>query len=95
MNDDQMQIEHRETELHGEFTIGRDAIMTYRKVEDGLIEVNHTRVAEEARGRGLAAVLYRAMVRHARSQDLKVRTTCSYVARMFERFPADRDLLAD
>jgi len=95
MNDEQMLIEHRETPVHGEFTIGRDAIMTYRKVGEGHIEVNHTRVAREAQGRGLAGKLYRAMVEHARSNGLKVTPTCSYVVRMFERFPDDRDLLEE
>jgi len=88
-----MQIEHTETSAHGEFTIGREAIMTCRKVEDGVIEVNHTRVAAEAQGRGLAAILYRAMVEHARSHGLKVTPTCSYVVKMFERHPDDQDIL--
>ena len=90
MNSDQVQIEHSQTPAHGEFTIGRDAIMTYRK-----LGVNHTRVAREAQGQGLAGHLYRAMVEYARSQGLRVTPTCSYVARMFERFPEDRDLLDD
>jgi predicted GNAT family acetyltransferase len=88
-----MQIEHKETPVRGEFTIGRDGIMTYHKVGDGLIEVNHTRIAKAARGQGLAAKLYHEMVRHARAQGLKVRPTCTYVISMFERFPEDRDLL--
>ena len=50
MNSDQVQIEHSQTPAHGEFTIGRDAIMTYRKLGDRHIEVNHTRVAREAQG---------------------------------------------
>jgi len=95
MGSNSMQIEHKQTAVHGEFTIGRDAIMTYRKVGEGHIEVNHTRVAREAQGRGLAAQLYRAMIQYARSQGLKVTPTCSYVVRMFERFPEDRDLLND
>jgi predicted GNAT family acetyltransferase len=95
MTSDQNQIEHTQTPAHGEFTIGRDAIMTYRKLGDGHIEVNHTRVAREAQGRGLAGQLYRAMVEYARSQGLKVTPTCSYVVKMFERFPEDRDLLKD
>jgi len=90
-----MEIEHRETELHGEFTIGRDAIMTYHKAGEGLILVNHTLVAEKAQGQGLAAELYHAMVGHARENGLKVRPTCSYVVKMFERYPEDQDLLQD
>ena len=92
-NSEQMHIEHMETPAHGEFTIGRHAIMTYRKAGDGHIVVNHTRVAREARGQGLAGKLYRAMVEYARSNGLQVTPTCSYVVKMFERFPEDRDLL--
>jgi predicted GNAT family acetyltransferase len=95
MTDNPTEIEHRETPAHGEFTIGRLAILTYHKAGDGHIEVNHTRVAVEARGQGLAAKLYRAMVRHARQHGLSVSSSCSYVTRMFERFPEDRDVLQD
>jgi predicted GNAT family acetyltransferase len=35
------------------------------------------------------------MIEHARTHGLKVRPTCSYVIKMFERFPEDRDLLQD
>lgn len=93
MNSESSPVEHEETPTHGEFRIGRDAIMTYRKVGAGHIEVNHTRVAREAQGRGLAGKLYRAMIDHARKHGLKVTPTCSYVIRMLERFPDDRDIL--
>ena len=86
-------IKHKETPLHGEFTIGRQAIMTYHKSGGNHIVVNHTRVTQEAQGKGLAAKLYRAMVDHARAHGLKVTPTCSYVVKMFERFPEDRDIL--
>jgi predicted GNAT family acetyltransferase len=95
VNSDKRTIRHQETATSGEFTIGRDAIMTYRKVREGHIEVNHTRVAREARGQGLAGELYRAMTAHARERGLKVTPTCSYVIRMFERFPEDRDVLKE
>jgi len=93
MSSESPPIKHQETALHGEFTIGRQAIMTYRKVGAGQIVVNHTRVAREAQGQGLAGKLYRAMVDHARRHNLKVTSTCSYVLRMFERFPEDRDII--
>ena len=93
MNGESLQIEHQETALHGEFRIGRHAIMTYHKDGNKHIVVNHTRVAQEARGQGLARKLYRAMVDYARAHDLKVTPACSYVVRMLERFPEDRDIL--
>jgi hypothetical protein len=37
-------VGHRETDSGGEFTIGRDAIMTYRKSGEDMIVVNHTEV---------------------------------------------------
>jgi predicted GNAT family acetyltransferase len=93
MNSEPLQIEHEETATHGEFRIGRLAIMTYRKNGNGHIVVNHTRVAQEGRGQGLAGKLYRAMVDYARAHDLKVTPACSYVVGMLERFPEDRDIL--
>lgn len=95
MNRNSPPVKHEETPTHGEFTIGRDAIMTYRKVSAGHIDVNHARVAREARGQGLAGRLYRAMVDHARAHHLKITPTCSYVIRMLERFPEDRDILKE
>lgn len=86
-------VAHEETPTHGEFTIGRLAIMTYRKSGEKHIVVNHTRVAQEAQGQGLAGKLYRAMIEHARANGLKVTPTCSYVIKMLERFPEDRDIL--
>lgn len=93
MKSESLPIHHEETPTHGEFTIGRHAIMTYRKSGDKHIVVNHTRVAREAQGQGLAGKLYRAMVDHARAHDLKITPSCSYVVRMLERFPEDRDIL--
>ena len=46
MSNDSPEIEHTETETSGEFTIGREAIMTYRKEGDDHIVVNHTAKAK-------------------------------------------------
>jgi predicted GNAT family acetyltransferase len=87
-------IEHKQTVAGGVFRIGRDAIMSYKNDgTDGII-VNHTRVAKHAEGKGLGRALYRAMVDFARSRNLKVTPTCSYVRAQFERSPADADVLA-
>jgi len=67
--------------------------MTYRKSGDDTIVVNHTRVAGQSEGRGLARHLYRHMVAFARERKLKVEPACSYVVAMFKRFPDDRDVL--
>jgi len=93
LNTGSPQIAHQETVHGGEFTIGREAIMTYRKSGEDTIVVNHTRVAKQSEGRGLARLLYRYMVEFARERKLKVDPACSYVVAMFQRFPEDRDVL--
>jgi predicted GNAT family acetyltransferase len=67
--------------------------MTYRKSGKDTIVVNHTRVASQSEGKGLARHLYRYMVEFARERKLKVEPACSYVVAMFKRFPEDRDVL--
>ena len=86
-------IRHCKSASGGEFLIGRNAIMTYRNAGEGHIIVNHTRVARESQGQGLAGRLYRAMVDFARQERLQVTPTCSYVVRQFERHPEDRDVI--
>jgi len=67
--------------------------MTYRTSGEEAIVVNHTRVARQSEGQGLARHLYRNMVAFARERNLKVIPACSYVVAMFKRFPEDRDVL--
>jgi len=87
-------ITHLKSVSGGEFVIGREAVMTYRHAGEGHIIVNHTRVARESEGKGLAGQLYRAMVEFARAEKLQVTSTCSYVTHQFERHPEDQDVLA-
>jgi len=93
LNTDSPEITHQETATGGEFTIAREAIMTYRKAGEDRIIVNHTRVAKESEGKGLARLLYRHMVNFARERSIQVTPSCSYVEAMFKRFPEDRDVL--
>jgi len=86
-------IEHKQTVTGGVFRIGRDAIMSYKNDGPGRIIANHTRVAKRAEGKGLARTLFRHLVDFARSENLKITPTCSYVRAQFERSPADADVL--
>lgn len=86
-------VTHKPSASGGEFLIGRKAVMTYRNAGEGHIIVNHTRVASEFEGQGLAGKLYRAMVEHARKENLQVTPTCSYVVHKFNRNPDDGDVL--
>jgi predicted GNAT family acetyltransferase len=93
MNNETENVVHKPSASGGEFLIGRKAVMTYRNAGEGHIIVNHTRVAKEYGGQGLAGKLYQAMVEYAREENLQVTPTCSYVVHKFERNPEDRDVL--
>ncbi len=58
------------------------------------MDLQSTCVPPEVRGRGIAAELVAAAVRHARSSGFKIIPTCSYVARWLTAHPGEQDLLA-
>ncbi|RAV32771.1 GNAT family N-acetyltransferase [Corynebacterium heidelbergense] len=56
-------------------------------------DFNHTVVFPEFRGRGLSAPLIEGALEDTRRAGLKVRPTCSAVARFIERNPEYQDLV--
>ena len=56
-------------------------------VRQNLLTVYHTEVAEKSEGKGFAKALLNAMVEYARTNNLKVRTLCSYVHFQFSQHP--------
>jgi predicted GNAT family acetyltransferase len=52
---------------------------------DGVITFTHTFTPPEQRGRGLAEMLVRAALNHARAEQLRVVPACPYVARFIRR----------
>ena len=60
----------------------------------GVMWMTHTGVPRELEGRGIAAQLVVAALDWARSQGLKVKPSCSYVAAYMRRHPETQDLLA-
>ena len=71
---------------------GEEAVVEYRPAGDSL-DLCHTYVPPEFRGRGLAERVVRAAFAHARAQGLKVVASCSYVGTYLRRHPEERDLL--
>lgn len=63
------------------------------EVESGRMVCTHTYVPPALRGRGLAEVVVRAMLGHARERGLRVMPACSYVAVFIERNAEFRDLV--
>ena len=67
-------------------------IAEYR-VHAGLMTMHHTYVPPPLEGQGIAAALFAAALDHARHAGLRVRPSCSYVARYMHRHPETLDLL--
>ena len=60
---------------------------------DGAAEIDHTFVDPSLEGRGVAGQLLQAAADALRAEGRKVRPTCSYAVRWFEKHPEQRDLL--
>ena len=63
------------------------------RVAGGVMTMTHTYVPPVLEGHGIAAALVGAALAHARAADLRVRPSCSYVARYMRRHPETLDLL--
>lgn len=86
-------IVHRPEASRFELSLGGElALCTYR-LDGDVMDLTHTRVPIAHEGRGIAAALVRATLDWARSQGLRVRPRCSYVAAYMRRHPETQDLL--
>ncbi len=89
-------IAHAEGADRGQFTLQRDgervAEMTYLRLGPSRILVDHTYVAPELRGQGVARQLLDAAVAWARQTDTKISATCSYVVVQLARDASLRDV---
>lgn len=69
-----------------------EAVVDYRLLDDGTLDLRRTFVTETLRGEGLAAEVVRTALDWARENDRKVVATCPYVSRFLERHPEYADL---
>jgi uncharacterized protein len=61
---------------------------------DNIINLNHTFVPYELRGKGIAGQLVKAALNFAEENNLKIIPSCSYVADYFQRHKECKKLLA-
>lgn len=86
-------IVHRPEASRFEIALGDDLAMCVYRREGGVLALTHTEVPIAHEGRGVAAALVRATLDWARSQGLRVRPLCSYVAAYMRRHRETQDLL--
>ena len=69
--------------------------ITFKPQDDNIIVADHTYVDQPLRGQGIASKLLDALVEYARSENLKIKAQCSYVAIAFARDDRYQDVNAD
>lgn len=87
-----VEVKREDNGIEGRFLAYEDGAfageMTYLWVDDKEILVEHTRVGEEFRGRGIAKILFDEMICFAKENNVKVMPVCSYVVKMFRKDPS-------
>lgn len=90
-----MDVQHREDE--SEFRVEHDgdvvAELGYVR-EEGLLTIEHTRVDEKLRGRGVGERLVEAAVCFARDEGMRVKPVCAYARALFDRSAKYEDVRA-
>ena len=71
-----------------------EAELTYRRVDEHVVDFDHTFTPPALRGQGVAGTLVRAGLAWAREQGLQVIPGCPYVAAFFDKHPEVADLRA-
>ena len=93
-----MEIERRDRVTHGDYVAKLDASDGQAKLSwtdrGGIRHAEHTFVPPEARGKGVAEELVKALVADAREHGFKIAPDCSYVERYFDRHRNLSDLRA-
>ncbi len=93
----QLEVRHEERGNHGVFFIDRDgtriAEMTYQRMGDTRVIIDHTEVDPSLRGQGVARRLLDAAVAWARQTGTKLGATCSYVVVQFARDKSLADVI--
>lgn len=91
-------IEHIENGSKGRYIIHPDgngpaAEMTYSRVSDTLIIIDHTEVPDAYRGQNLGVALVERAVNDARESGTKIVPLCPFAAAQFRRHPEWAEVL--
>ena len=87
-------VVHNEAAQRFEVTIDGKLSRADYRLHDGVMHMTHTEVPVQQEGRGIAAMVVRVAMEHARARGYKVRPACSYVRSFMSRHPEFNDLRA-
>ena len=68
------------------------AEVTFPKISDNEVNINHTYVTPSLRGQGIADKLVRELALYLRKNNVKAMATCSYAIDWFENNPEFKDV---
>lgn len=90
---DELTVTNNEAASRFEVNVdGHQAYASYTLRPD-VIVLTHTEVPKELGGRGIANLLAKTALEHARSKDLRVIPLCSFMSRFIERNPEYKTLV--
>ena len=93
-----MEIQRKENGNRGEFYIEENgkqiALMTYKKLGEDEIIIDHTEVNESLQGKGIGKDIVEAGVKYARENDLKIVPSCPFAKKVIDETPDFQDVLA-
>jgi uncharacterized protein len=70
-----------------------EAYLAYATEGNGTLDLEHTVVPQEARGRGVGESLVRAALGYAREKGVRVIPSCPFVRQWLADHPEERDVL--
>lgn len=88
-----MQVEH-ESHRH-RFVVRlphKEAVLTYRQPEEGVLDLLHTYVPPAARDQGVADALVEQALEYVREREMKIIPTCPFVSAWLSKHPEERDV---
>lgn len=92
-----MNIQHRSGDTKGEFYLEEDgeikAKMTYSKLGNTQIIIDHTEVSDDLRGENVGKALVETGVQFARDNNLKVIPLCPFAKATIQRDSSLQDVL--
>lgn len=71
------------------------AEVTFPKVRDGVVAIDHTFVDDSLRGRGIAGELVEAAYEAIKADGVKAVVTCPYAVKWFSDRPDKNDIVID
>lgn len=92
-----MEIKHSLEGTKGVFFVQTDeqilAEMTYSKLNDRMIIIDHTDVSDQLRGQGVGKAMVYQAVAMARKENFKILPLCPFAKSVFQKEPEIQDVL--